>query len=230
MPKSTQAFRTISEVADDLDIQKHVLRFWESKFTQLKPMKRGGGRRYYRPEDVELLQGIHHLLRSQAYTIKGVQRILREQGAEYVKACWQTAAGGPAARANPPAASPKAGLLSRRRTTRGAAEPAAFGADAVQDATATVAPGGRRAGGRGAEAGAKAAMEPPRLRDTDMAALQSVIDSLEAARQALAGTRATAKTRAAAKTSTPAGQAPAKAKPTAAPAVKLAAKRAGKRP
>ena len=60
MPKSSQAFRTISEVAEELDIQKHVLRFWESKFNQLKPMKRGGGRRYYRPEDVELLRGIHH--------------------------------------------------------------------------------------------------------------------------------------------------------------------------
>jgi DNA-binding transcriptional MerR regulator len=86
MAKATEAFRTISEVSDDLRIPKHVLRFWEAKFTQLKPMKRGGGRRYYRPEDLELLAGIHHLLHSAGYTIRGVQKILREQGIEAVKA------------------------------------------------------------------------------------------------------------------------------------------------
>lgn len=84
MEKSPEAFRTISEVADDLDVPKHVLRFWEVKFTQLKPMKRGGGRRYYRPEDVDLLKGIRQLLYSEGYTIKGVQRILREQGIRFV--------------------------------------------------------------------------------------------------------------------------------------------------
>lgn len=84
MEKSPEAFRTISEVADDLDVPKHVLRFWEVKFSQLKPMKRGGGRRYYRPEDVDLLKGIRRLLYSEGYTIKGVQRILREQGIRYV--------------------------------------------------------------------------------------------------------------------------------------------------
>jgi DNA-binding transcriptional MerR regulator len=87
--KSTDAFRTISEVADDLGVEKHVLRFWEQKFTQLKPMKRGGGRRFYRPEDVDLLRGIQHLLHGEAYTIKGVQKILRQHGAEFVKTCWQ---------------------------------------------------------------------------------------------------------------------------------------------
>jgi DNA-binding transcriptional MerR regulator len=86
MAKATEAFRTISEVSDDLRIPKHVLRFWEAKFAQLKPMKRGGGRRYYRPEDLELLGGIHHLLHSAGYTIRGVQKILREQGVEAVKA------------------------------------------------------------------------------------------------------------------------------------------------
>lgn len=85
MPKSADAFRTISEVADDLDIPKHVLRFWEVKFAQIRPMKRGGGRRYYRPEDLELLKGIRHLLHREGYTIKGVQKILREQGIEVVK-------------------------------------------------------------------------------------------------------------------------------------------------
>ena len=85
MSKSADAFRTISEVADDLGIPKHVLRFWEVKFAQIRPMKRGGGRRYYRPEDMELLKGIQHLLHRDGYTIKGVQKILREQGIEVVK-------------------------------------------------------------------------------------------------------------------------------------------------
>jgi DNA-binding transcriptional MerR regulator len=85
MAKAAEAFRTISEVADDLGIQKHVLRFWEVKFSQIRPMKRGGGRRYYRPEDMELLRGIRQLLHRDGYTIKGVQKILREQGIEAVK-------------------------------------------------------------------------------------------------------------------------------------------------
>ena len=74
--KAAAAFRTISEVADDLKVQQHVLRFWESKFSQIAPLKRGGGRRYYRPEDVELLKNIHHLLYNEGYTIKGVQKLL----------------------------------------------------------------------------------------------------------------------------------------------------------
>ena len=75
--KSMAAFRTISEVSAELDVPQHVLRFWESKFTQLRPLKRGGGRRYYRPEDVALLRRIHGLLYREGYTIKGVQRVLR---------------------------------------------------------------------------------------------------------------------------------------------------------
>lgn len=78
--KSESAFRTISEVADELDVPQHVLRFWESKFPQVKPLKRGGGRRYYRPEDVALLRRIRDLLYSEGYTIKGVQKLLREGG------------------------------------------------------------------------------------------------------------------------------------------------------
>lgn len=89
LEKSSSAFRTISEVADDLDVPKHVLRFWEGKFSQLRPMKRGGGRRYYRPEDVDLLRGIRWLLYSDGYTIKGVQRILRDNGVRFVKQCWR---------------------------------------------------------------------------------------------------------------------------------------------
>ncbi len=80
MDKSPDAFRTISEVADDLDIPQHVLRFWETRFTQIKPMKRSGGRRYYRPDDVDLLRGIRRLLYGEGYTIRGVQRILKEHG------------------------------------------------------------------------------------------------------------------------------------------------------
>lgn len=96
MEKSPEAFRTISEVAGDLDLPQHVLRFWETKFAQIRPLKRAGGRRYYRPDDVELLRGIRHLLYSEGYTIRGVQRILREQGSRHVVAIGR---GGPEAAA-----------------------------------------------------------------------------------------------------------------------------------
>ena len=82
--KSPDAFRTISEVAAELDVPQHVLRFWETKFAPVKPLKRGGGRRYYRPDDVDLLRGIRSLLYSDGLTIKGVQKLLRERGARYV--------------------------------------------------------------------------------------------------------------------------------------------------
>ena len=94
MDKSPEAFRTISEVAVELDVPKHVLRFWEGKFSQLRPLKRGGGRRYYRPEDVDLLRGIRQLLYGDGYTIKGVQRLLRENGVRYVMTCWEETAEG----------------------------------------------------------------------------------------------------------------------------------------
>ena len=80
--KAPNAFRTISEVADELHIPQHVLRFWETKFPQIKPLKRGGGRRYYRPDDIQLLRRISDLLYIQGYTIKGVQRLLREGGGQ----------------------------------------------------------------------------------------------------------------------------------------------------
>ncbi len=80
--KSATAFRTISEVAEDLDVPSHVLRFWETKFSQIRPLKRGGGRRYYRPEDVELLRRIRQLLYRDGYTIKGVQRLLRDRSGD----------------------------------------------------------------------------------------------------------------------------------------------------
>ena len=84
MEKSPDAFRTISEAAEELDLPQHVLRFWETRFSTIRPLKRGGGRRYYRPEDVLLLKGIRHLLYDQGFTIKGVQRILKENGARHV--------------------------------------------------------------------------------------------------------------------------------------------------
>ncbi len=84
MEKSPDAFRTISEAAEELDLPQHVLRFWETRFSTIKPLKRGGGRRYYRPEDVLLLKGIRHLLYDQGFTIKGVQRILKDQGVRNV--------------------------------------------------------------------------------------------------------------------------------------------------
>ncbi|MEI8276889.1 MAG: MerR family transcriptional regulator [Hyphomicrobiales bacterium] len=87
--KAPDAFRTISEVADELDLPQHVLRFWESRFREIKPMKRGGGRRYYRPDDIDLLRGIKHLLYGEGYTIRGVQRILREQSIGFVQSVWQ---------------------------------------------------------------------------------------------------------------------------------------------
>jgi DNA-binding transcriptional MerR regulator len=95
LDKSPDAFRTISEVADGLDVPQHVLRFWESRFPQIRPMKRAGGRRYYRPEDVDLLRGIRHLLYGEGYTIRGVQRILREQGPKFVQAVWEPGAAQP---------------------------------------------------------------------------------------------------------------------------------------
>ncbi|SDR12653.1 MerR family transcriptional regulator [Pseudovibrio sp. Tun.PSC04-5.I4] len=93
MEKSVDAFRTISEVANELDLPQHVLRFWETRFTQIRPLKRGGGRRYYRPDDLELLRGIRHLLYGEGYTIKGVQRILREQGVRIVMDVWKEGGG-----------------------------------------------------------------------------------------------------------------------------------------
>ena len=92
MDKAPDAFRTISEVAQELDIPQHVLRFWETRFSQIKPMKRSGGRRYYRPDDVDLLKGIRRLLYGEGYTIRGVQRILKEHGVKSVQGLADSAA------------------------------------------------------------------------------------------------------------------------------------------
>ena len=130
--KAAEALRTISEVGDDLDVPKHVLRFWEGKFPQIKPMKRGGGRRYYRPEDVELLRGIRRLLYDEGYTIKGVQKLIRDNGLEFVKTFSEAAVS-----------------ARRRKAPR-------IGMDT---AGATAMPGGRRQSGRrGAAAGEEPAL------------------------------------------------------------------------
>ncbi|GEP06300.1 MerR family transcriptional regulator [Methylobacterium oxalidis] len=84
--KAPDAFRTIKEVSDDLDVPQHVLRFWETRFAQIRPVKRAGGRRYYRPGDVDLLRGVRQLLHGQGYTIRGAQRVLRENGVRFVQA------------------------------------------------------------------------------------------------------------------------------------------------
>jgi DNA-binding transcriptional MerR regulator len=97
LEKAPDAFRTISEVAEEINVPQHVLRFWESRFVQIKPLKRGGGRRYYRPDDVDLLRGVRHLLYGEGYTIRGVQRILREEGLAFVQNVWRPGADLPTA-------------------------------------------------------------------------------------------------------------------------------------
>ena len=104
MNKNADAFRTISEVADELDLPQHVLRFWETRFPQIKPLKRAGGRRYYRPRDIEVLRAIKHLLYQEGYTICGVQRVLKDQIAGAVAAVTDAADGDfsdPGARQSP---------------------------------------------------------------------------------------------------------------------------------
>ena len=92
MDKGPDAFRTISEVAEELELPQHVLRFWETRFAQIKPLKRGGGRRFYRPDDVDLLRGIRHLLYGEGYTIRGVQRLLKDEGVKFVQGVWKAGA------------------------------------------------------------------------------------------------------------------------------------------
>ncbi len=117
--KAAEAFRTISEVAELLDTPAHVLRFWESKFSQIKPLKRGGGRRYYRPEDVALLRGIRGLLYDDGLTIKGVQKVLRERGQRHVAGAAEAPAAVPAEPAQPGVEATVARLEALRNRLRG---------------------------------------------------------------------------------------------------------------
>jgi DNA-binding transcriptional MerR regulator len=123
LDKAPDAFRTISEVADEIDVPQHVLRFWESRFQQIRPMKRGGGRRFYRPDDIELLRGVRHLLYGEGYTIRGVQRILREHGAGFVQNVWRAGAEPPP----PELEEDRAGDEIRQETSEERLEPNLFG-------------------------------------------------------------------------------------------------------
>ncbi|MDI9849389.1 MerR family transcriptional regulator [Rhodoblastus sp. 17X3] len=128
MDKTQDAFRTIGEVAEALDLPQHVLRFWETKFSQIRPVKRVGGRRYYRPEDIQLVGAIRVLLYSEGYTIRGVQRILKEQGARAVVAASRAKGAAPAdaeralAKFDPTQAGPGAEFLTELDMDR-ASEP-----------------------------------------------------------------------------------------------------------
>lgn len=147
MEKAPDAFRTISEVAEELDVPQHVLRFWETRFPQIRPMKRGGGRRYYRPDDVELLRGIRHLLYGQGYTIRGVQGQIKEKGVKFVQNVWKQ-----------DGASPRA---AGEEAARVAAEPRQqVENDDESRATALVEFAGARAGHAGPVNGSFAAARP----------------------------------------------------------------------
>jgi DNA-binding transcriptional MerR regulator len=128
--KSADAFRTISEVAGDLDVPQHVLRFWETRFAQIKPLKRAGGRRYYRPEDVELLRRIRELLYKHGYTIKGVQRLLKDHGLAEMPVPGPAAAPAPSTVARPAVVAPPVPVaIAMPAPTPVAAPPAARGVD-----------------------------------------------------------------------------------------------------
>jgi DNA-binding transcriptional MerR regulator len=156
--KSPQAFRTISEIAGELDVPQHVLRFWEAKFTQIRPLRRGGGRRYYRPEDVDLIRGIRRLLYNEGYTIKGVQKVLREQGVRVV------------------ADSGREGEPADATEARQREQLELDGVSAAAPPTATPAHAADQAAGSGAAGGLDAGTR---------AALEAIRAELEAARAAL---------------------------------------------
>ncbi len=168
MGKSPEAFRTISEVSDELDVPKHVLRFWETKFAQVKPMKRGGNRRYYRPEDVELLRGIRTLLHYEGYTIRGVQRVFRQQGVSFVKRHAR------AAGSRDPAQSPSAFPDLAGETAGHARKEAAERAKA-----------GPKPASRAADAPKNAATDP--LTRAQRQTLEAALRDLEQCQQLLAG-------------------------------------------
>jgi DNA-binding transcriptional MerR regulator len=185
--KAPDAFRTISEVADELDIPQHVLRFWESRFPQIKPMKRAGGRRYYRPEDVDLLRGVRHLLYGEGYTIRGVQRILREQGQKFVQAVWQPGAAQPAAEAADDEAYEDAKAEAQDESEKGAGEAPRTLLGLLKDAAT-----GRRDTAQGAaEESADPTMTPatvssaPQLSRENVRRLQSALHELRECRQAI---------------------------------------------
>jgi DNA-binding transcriptional MerR regulator len=166
--KAPDAFRTISEVAEELELPQHVLRFWETRFSQIRPMKRGGGRRYYRPDDVDLLRGIRHLLYGEGYTIRGVQRILKDQGTKFVQTVWQ--AGAPQPVHSPgdleggPAAEQRQGEAERSRGLFGLLP--SFLGKGGEASDVPVAPAARSVS-RGEQGPASASAAPPLFDDGD---------------------------------------------------------------
>lgn len=194
--KAADAFRTISEVAEELDLHKHVLRFWEVKFPQIKPMKRGGGRRYYRPSDLELLRGIRHLLHSEGYTIKGVQRIIREKGIDAVKrvsAEGEIRAAGEAGQAAPSRSAAAGGKAAAAASAaqaegaqaaagRGGRAPAERPASRIVEAAIDVAARARMPAARGKEAEA-----PHKLSASQRQVVLAALAELRACRDVLVG-------------------------------------------
>jgi DNA-binding transcriptional MerR regulator len=176
--KAPDAFRTISEVAEEINVPQHVLRFWESRFTQIRPLKRGGGRRYYRPDDVDLLRGVRHLLYGEGYTIRGVQRILREEGLAFVQEAWRGGAQSPPASDEHDAA--RAADAEEYSEATEKEEPSFFGLAPSRDA-----PSDDFAGRREPTLMPPAASAPPqrRLSDGDRTKLQNALDELVACRQ-----------------------------------------------
>jgi DNA-binding transcriptional MerR regulator len=180
LDKAPDAFRTISEVADDLDIPQHVLRFWETRFVQIKPMKRSGGRRYYRPDDVDLLRGIRRLLYGEGYTIRGVQRILKEHGIKSVQGLVD------GSRALPPFSAADEGAM-RGQSDAGDDEAIVEtdDADEADEAPATVPMSRANAApaARAVQSGPAATGNEPRK--LDVAKLQAALQDLIACRQLL---------------------------------------------
>ena len=179
MNKAPEAFRTISEVAEGLDVPQHVLRFWETRFTQIRPMKRGGGRRYYRPNDVDLLNGIRQLLYGEGYTIRGVQRILRDHGVAHVTAIGRGEIGpepeGLPGREDEAEMKPKAADAA---TPAAAPAPATAPAKPEAEPTATAAAPEPRAVA-GGSALTRSDVEELRLALTDLAAARRILDRTE---------------------------------------------------
>src|SRR3954451_17435086 len=167
MDKSSEAFRTITEVAETLDLPQHVLRFWETRFSQIKPLKRAGGRRYYRPEDVQLITAIRRLLYDEGFTIRGVQRLLREKGAKAITA----------------GAAPAPALIHNNNDA--AAQPLEDQIDSADELRAQNGPGADM-GANGSQHGSDpgSISRPPRI---DRRALESVLEDLSECRRILEG-------------------------------------------
>jgi DNA-binding transcriptional MerR regulator len=181
LEKAPDAFRTISEVAEEVNVPQHVLRFWESRFAQIRPLKRGGGRRYYRPDDVDLLRGVRHLLYGEGYTIRGVQRILREEGVSFVQNVWCAGVQPPSRDAEEERA--EDGSAAEGGGARQPEEPSFFGLLPMPPA------GG--AAHEAAPARREPTLTPPaspvperrRINDADRHQLQAVLDELIACRR-----------------------------------------------